>query len=135
MQWLLCEIHTDASLSIPRRHLSAGIVVTIDGEIYRMAVTGPFVACSMAAEAWAAWQGVRYAKEILCGAHVPMVHYTDSAGLASAVKARKYERRFTPFYKTVRKLCEETEGWEWKMAWKSRKHPDMREPHNLAASV
>ena len=135
MQAVLCEIHTDASLTIPRRHMSAGIVVTFGDEVYRAAMTAPFIPCSMSAEAWAAWQGLRYAKELLCGASVKILHYTDCAGLVSAVRAGKADRKVTSFYRTVTKLCDEADGYDWKIAWRSRKHPMMREPHALAASV
>ena len=89
----------------------------------------------MSAEAWAAWQGIRYAKELLCDANVTYRHYTDCAGLASAVRSRKTRNKVSPFYKTLHKLLAETEGMDWQLAWKSRKHVDMREPHHLAASV
>lgn len=110
-------------------------MVKIGDETYKAAIAGPFIACSMTAEAWAAWQGIRYARELLCGANVTYRHYTDCAGLASAVRARKTKNKVSPFYKAVRVLLDETEGMDWQIAWKSRKHPDMKAPHQLAASV
>ena len=131
---LQCVIHTDASLSVPRRSMTAGIVVTIGEEVYRMALTAPFIPCSMSAEAWAAWQGVRYAKDLLCGASVPIRHYTDCSGLVSAIRKPK-QGRSSSFYRVVDNLAAEVEGLDWRIGWRSRKHPMMREPHALAASV
>ena len=115
--------------------MAAGIVVKIGTETYRAALAGPFIACSMTAEAWAAWQGVLYAKALLCNAAVPMRHYTDCAGLASAMRTKHPRQKGSSFYRMAAQLRTEVESLDWSMAWKGRKDPMMKEPHNLAASV